>query len=148
WRGHKPGGGIGVGTVVLISPSFALTARHLAGAKAGDPSRRVSVRFGEHHAAVVEAVIAPKGDLALLRLDPPITEVEPVSLLAAPIHERYGRVEFTVVGHAGGLHAHPDRFAFADGGIDIWHEPGETGLPGRPGDSGGAWVLTPPREDA
>lgn len=146
WRGHKPEGGFGRGTVVLISPSFALTARHVAETKAGDPGRLVELIFGEHKTTVAEVWLAPEGDVALLRFEKPLPEVTPVALLASPITPRHGRVWFTMIGHSGGLHAHADRVMIGDGGIDAWHEPGETGLPGKPGDSGGAWCLTPPDE--
>ena len=146
WRGyHTDSKRIGTGTVILISPSWALTATHVARAKALTPNkRRVELRFGPDNTVRVEkAFLAPKGDLALLQLKRPIKSVEPVSLLKHALTEKDGVVQFTLVGHAGGLHFHRDRRAKGTG-LHAKHITKKADNPGKAGDSGGGWVIESP----
>ncbi len=146
WRGyHVDSKRIGTGTVILISPSWALTATHVARAKALTPNkRRVELRFGPDNTVRVEkAFLAPKGDLALLQLKRPIKSVEPVSLLKHALTEKDGVVQFTLVGHAGGLHFHRDRRAKGTG-LHAKHITKKADNPGKSGDSGGGWVIESP----
>ena len=149
WRGyHTDSKRIGTGTVILISPSWALTATHVARAKAQTPNkRRVELRFGPDNTVRVEkAFLAPKGDLALLQLKRPIKSVEPVSLLKHALTEKDGVVQFTLVGHAGGLHFHRDRRAKGTG-LHAKHITKKADNPGKAGDSGGGWVIENPKEE-
>ena len=146
WRGyHVDSKRIGTGTVILISPSWALTATHVARAKALTPNkRRVELRFGPDNTVRVEkAFLAPKGDLALLQLKRPIKSVEPVSLLKNSLIEKDGVVKFTLVGHSGGLHFHRDRRAKGTG-LHAKHITKKADNPGKAGDSGGGWVIESP----
>ena len=148
WRGyHTDSKRIGTGTVVLISPSWALTATHVARAKAQTPNkRRVELRFGPDNTVRVEkAFIAPKGDLALLKLQRPIKNVKPVSLLNQAVTKKDGVVPFTLVGHSGGLHFHRDRRAKGTG-LHAKHITKKADNPGKAGDSGGGWVIENPKE--
>ena len=69
WRGHKKKGGTGVGAVTLISPSWAITAKHLASKKAKTPKQvNVIISFGggkKHNRQVKKAYLCPGADIAL-----------------------------------------------------------------------------------
>lgn len=150
WRGsHTDSKRIGTGSVILISPSWALTATHVAKAKALTPNkRRVEIRFGPDKAVRVEkAFLASKGDLALLQLQRPIKSVQPVSLLKNSLTEKDGVVQFTLVGYSGGLHFHRDRRAKGTG-LHARHITKKADNPGKAGDSGGGWVIENPKEEA
>jgi hypothetical protein len=143
WRGyHTDSKRIGTGTVVLVAPSWAITATHVAKAKAQTPNkRRVEIRFGPNNTVRVEkAFIGPKGDLALVQLQRPIKSVKPVSLLKNSLIEKDGVVKFTLVGHSGGLHFHRDRRAKGTG-LHAKHITKKADNPGKAGDSGGGWVI-------
>jgi len=150
WRGyHTDSKRIGTGSVILIAPSWALTATHVARAKALTPNkRRVELRFGPDNTVRVDkAFLAPKGDLALLHLQRPIKKVQPASLLKNALTEKDGVVPFTLVGHSGGLHFHRDRRAKGTG-LHAKHITKKADNPGKAGDSGGGWVIEYPKEKA
>tara|TARA_Y100001934_G_scaffold324_2_gene405 strand:- start:1992 stop:2690 length:699 start_codon:yes stop_codon:yes gene_type:complete len=150
WRGyHTDSKRIGTGSVILIAPSWALTATHVARAKALTPNkRRVELRFGPDNTVRVEkAFLAPKGDLALLHLQRPIKKVQPASLLKNALTEKDGVVPFTLVGHSGGLHFHRDRRAKGTG-LHAKHITKKADNPGKAGDSGGGWVIEDPKGKA
>ena len=142
WLGQHVGSNrIGQGTAELIAPSWAITAAHVAKAKAVTPEKRnVQINFGGHKAGVRKAYIAPQGDLALVRLKTPMNNWTKVALLDKPLTKKDGVVKFTLVGHSGGLHFHRDRRARGMG-LNARHITTKKDNPGKAGDSGGAWVI-------
>ena len=142
WIGQHSGSNrIGKGTAELIAPSWAITAAHVAKAKATNPGQRhVQINFGGHKAGVLKAYLAPQGDLALVRLKKPMKAWPKVSLLDKPLTRKDGAVKFTLVGRAGGLHFHRDRKALGMG-LNARHLTTKKDNPGKSGDSGGAWVI-------
>ncbi len=143
WRGqHTDSKRIGIGTAELIAPSWAITATHLARAKAQTPNKRnILIKFGaDKTARVKKAFLSPKGDLALVQFHQPIKGVKPVSLLSQPLTKKNGDVAFTLVGHSGGLHFHRGRRAKGTG-LHAKHITKKADNPGKAGDSGGAWVI-------
>ena len=142
WIGQHSGSNrIGKGTAELIAPSWAITAAHVAKPKATNPGQRhVQINFGGHKAGVVKAYIAPQGDLALVRLKTPMKAWPKVALLNKTLTKKDGAVKFTLVGHSGGLHFHRDRKALGMG-LNARHMTTKKNNPGKPGDSGGAWVI-------
>ena len=149
WRGHHVGSKkIGNGSIVMVAPSWGLTAAHVASVKARAPkTRNVKVAFGRKVEAQVEqAFIAPKGDLALVRFKRALKGVRPVGVLAQALEEKHGAITFTMVGHQGGRHHHPGRRGIGRG-LKFRHYPGKDGTPGKGGDSGGAYVIDHPGND-
>ena len=142
WLGQHSGSNrIGKGTAELIAPSWAITAAHVAKAKATNPGQRhVQINFGGHKAGVVKAYLAPQGDLALVRLKTPMNNWTKVALLDKPLTKKDGVIKFTLVGHSGGLHFHRDRRARGMG-MNARHITTKKDNPGKAGDSGGAWVI-------
>ncbi len=142
WHGQHVGSNrIGIGTAELIAPSWAITAAHVAKAKAATPEKRnIQLNFGGHKAGVRKAYLAPQGDLALVRLKTPMNAWPKVALLNKPLTKKDGVIEFTLVGHSGGLHFHRDRKARGMG-LNARHLTTKKDNPGKAGDSGGAWVI-------
>ena len=70
WRGHKKTGGTGVGATTLISPSWAITAKHVASKKAKTTDKvNVIINFGGgkgHNRQVKKAHLCPGADIALV----------------------------------------------------------------------------------
>jgi hypothetical protein len=126
----------------LVSPSWGITAAHVAAPKKNDPSRRVVVTFGWNKSVgVKEVYIAPEGDFALVRFNKPVTGITPVKVAGEVIKKGMGTVTFTMVGTRGGRHAHPGRKGHGSGEWKFWHSGSPKSRPGRAGDSGGAFVL-------
>lgn len=143
WKGyHTDSKAIGLGTAELIAPSWAITAAHLARVKAKTPAKRgVKISFTKNKVARVKrAFLAPSGDLALVQFTSPVHGVKPVSLSKQTLKKKDGPVTFTLVGHAGGLHFHRGRRGVGCGTI-ARHVTTRKNNPGKPGDSGGAWVI-------
>lgn len=138
WKGPKGGG-----TVILISPSWILTAGHVAKNKAEDPNLRIKIEFDNgSKAACTEAFLAPNGDLALAHISPSISTVKPARLLDHSFTPEDGTIDFTLAGHSGGLHIHPGRHGSAVSELRFrHHSTKEDPTPGRSGDSGGAWAV-------
>ena len=149
WRGHHVGSKkIGNGSIVMVAPSWGLTAAHVATVKARAPkTRNVKVAFGRKVEVQVEqAFIAPKGDLALVRFKRALKGIQPVGVLSQVLEEKHGAITFTMAGHQGGRHHHPGRRGIGRG-LKFRHYPGKDGTPGKGGDSGGAYVLDRPGND-
>lgn len=149
WRGHHVGSKkIGTGSIVMVAPSWGLTAAHVATVKARAPkTRNVKAAFGRKVEVQVEqAFIAPKGDLALVRFKRPLKGIQPVGVLSQVLEEKHGAITFTMVGHQGGRHFHPGRRGIGRG-LKFRHYPGKDGTPGKGGDSGGAYVIDRPGND-
>ncbi len=112
WRGYKKTGGTGVGAATLISPSWAITAKHVASKKAKTPDKvNVIISFGggkgKENRQVKKAYLCPDADIALVQL-------------ARPITNRWGK----------------------GNGERIYHSKDANGQrPGKAGDSGGGWVF-------
>lgn len=141
WKGPK-----GVGTVILISPSWVLTAGHVAENKSKDAGIHIEITFDNGaKAACAEAFLAPAGDLALARISPPISSVSPARLHDLSFTPDDGEIDFTLAGHSGGLHVHPGRHGKAISELRFRHESTkEDPSPGKAGDSGGAWAVESP----
>ncbi|MBT3278018.1 MAG: trypsin-like serine protease [Phycisphaerales bacterium] len=151
WRGYKKGkSGFGLGTVSMIAPGWAITAKHVASNEIRSPkSVNAQVEFSvpgsgrtrKLTARVAKAYGSFKGDFALLRLDKPLNIVPKVALLADPITKKDGTITFTMIGHKGGLHVHRGRKGRSNDGQGFYHSKTNGGRPGKAGDSGGAWVI-------
>ena len=112
WRGYHVGSKkIGTGSIVMVAPSWGLTAAHVATVKARAPkTRNVKVAFGRKvEVQVEEAFIAPKGDIALVRFKRALKGIQPVGVLSQVLEEKHGAITFTMAGHQGGRHFHPGR---------------------------------------
>jgi Trypsin-like peptidase domain len=66
-----------VGSAVLITPTWVLTAAHLA---AGGFPGHTTVSWGTYVSSIATVVVHPNADIALLRLSAPITGFRPASL--------------------------------------------------------------------
>ena len=146
WQGKKTNGerGIGLGTCVLISPNWILTAAHVASPLAKDPtSRSITIEFPGAKRHAVEALLADGADIALARLDKPITEIKPATILSTVLEkDRDGNVTFTIVGTSGGRHAIPGAIGYGEGDKAYRPKGGTDAVSGgKAGDSGGAWML-------
>ena len=149
WRGYHVGSKkIGTGSIVMVAPSWGLTAAHVATVKARAPkTRNVKVAFGRKvEVQVEEAFIAPKGDIALVRFKRALKGIQPVGVLSQVLEEKHGAITFTMAGHQGGRHFHPGRRGIGRG-LKFRHYPGKDGTPGKGGDSGGAFVIDHPGND-
>jgi hypothetical protein len=142
WRGHHADSArVGIGTCVLIAPNWILTAAHVAHAEDSAPEkRRVDIRFPNADRHTVASFVGKGADIALVRLDKPVTNIVPVAILDHVLLETDGTVTFTVVGTSGGRHAYPGEQGFGKG-VMITHPKVAGSQSGRAGDSGGAWVI-------
>jgi len=138
WR--RPNGS-GAGTAQLISPSWVITAKHVAVKMIADSSRKITVKFGDKIVGIEKAYAIPNGkDTALCKLKEPVTHIRPVALFPRVLKESDGAFIFTKAGGTSG--AHDNRIAIGDKEGGIYHFKDKTGSrQGRPGDSGGAWVF-------
>jgi hypothetical protein len=138
WKGPSS-----IGTVVLISPSWVLTAGHVAGLKAKEPDRHITIRFDDGtKTTAAEAFVAPEGDLALVKLADPVKNITPATLLDKSFTKDDGEIEFTLAGHSGELHVHPGQKGKASSEKHFHRSSTkEDTSPGRAGDSGGAWAV-------
>ena len=140
---HKNSNKLGVGTVVLVAPSWALTAGHVVAFKIKNPTGGKSeVLFeGGKIARQVTSIYKAKGvDVALLKLSKPIggKTVKPVAMMDSGFTAADGRVKFTSIGRSG---MYRGRFGKGSG-KGFSHSKGkEPTRPGKAGDSGGAWVI-------
>lgn len=147
WRGKKSGG-TGVGACSLIAPSWIMTAGHVASVKAKRPTTVVvTVKFGGqgNTRKVTRAWLVPEVDLAICKLDKPVTTIKPVAMPTLTIKKSHGRFPFTFVSKGqGALRVFNNRFATGTG-TQIKHAKDANGQrPGKAGDSGGAWVFDMP----
>ena len=140
---HKNSNKLGVGTVVLVAPSWALTAGHVVAFKIKNPNGgKTEVLFeGGKIARLVTKIYKAKGvDVALLKLSKPIggRTVSPVAMMTSGFVAADGRVKFTSIGRSG---VHRGRYGKGSG-KGFSHSKGkERTRPGQAGDSGGAWVI-------
>ena len=140
---HKNSNKLGVGTVVLVAPSWALTAGHVVAFKIKNPNggkSEVLFAGGKTVRSVTKIYKAKGVDVALLKLSKPIgaKTVKPVSMMSSGFTASDGRIEFTSIGRSG---VHQGRYGRGTGGSFI-HSKGKAGTrPGKAGDSGGAWVV-------
>ena len=144
WRGYKTkGNGIGIGAATLISPSWAISAKHLASIKARTPGAvNVKLLFGDGvERGVSKAYLCPGADIALLRLTKPVNKVEPAALCATRLSKKHKTFKFTFVSRGLGLKTVPGcRGKGTKKGI--YHsKPAKGSRPGKAGDSGGGWVF-------
>ena len=144
WRGRPTDSkGIGMGTAELIAPDWIVTAKHVATRVIANPdASRVTVQFttpaGTFSAKVVQAFGADDADVALARLDHPLTNI-PVIALASNALPQGRLAKITMIGHSGDKHALFDRYCRLKGADLVRVDRGEsTTLKG--GDSGGAWI--------
>ena len=140
---HKNSNKLGVGTVVLIAPSWALTAGHVVAFKLKNPNGGKSeVLFnGDKIDRLVTKIYKAKGiDVALLKLSKPIgaKTVKPVAMMASGFTAADGRIEFTSIGRSG---VHHGRYGRGTGGSFVHSKGKAQTRPGKAGDSGGAWVV-------
>ena len=145
WRGHKKTGGTGVGAATLISPSWAITAKHVASKKAKTPDEvNVIISFGGakgRNRQVKKAYLCPGADIAVVRLARPITGIAPAALCKTRLNKKHGRFRFTFVSRGNGLKVVKNRWAKGNG-ERIYHSKDAKGQrPGKAGDSGGGWVF-------
>jgi hypothetical protein len=146
WRGRKTQGGTGIGAATLVSPSWAITAAHVASKKARDPGAvDVIVRFGGGIVARVDAAHAcPDADIALVKLEKPVEGVRPVALLGVRLTRAHGRFPFTFVSRGHGLKVVGGRTGKGNGKRIFHSRDAEGKRPGKAGDSGGAWLFDLP----
>ena len=146
WRGHKKTGGTGVGAVTLISPSWAITAKHVASKKAKTPDKvNVIISFGggkgKENRQVKKAFLCPGADIALVKLARPITNHAPAALCKIRLNKKHGRFRFTFVSRGNGLKVVANRWGKGNG-ERIYHSKDAKGQRlGKAGDSGGGWVF-------
>jgi len=145
WRGHKKTGGTGVGAVTLISPTWAITAKHLASKKAKTPDKvNVIISFGAgkgKNRQVRKAYLCPGTDIALVQLARPIAGIAPAALCKTRLNKKHGRFRFTFVSRGNGLKVVRNRWGKGNG-ERIYHSKDAKGQrPGKAGDSGGGWVF-------
>jgi len=140
---HKNSNKLGVGSVVLIAPSWAVTAAHVVNFKLKNPAGGKSVVLfaGGKIERLVTKIYKAKGvDLALLQLSRPINtkSIKPVAVMASGFTAKDGRIKFTSIGRSG---VHRGRYGHGTG-EGFSHSKGKEGTrPGQAGDSGGAWVV-------
>ena len=120
WRGHKKTGGTGVGAATLISPSWAITAKHVASKKAKNPDKvNVIISFGggkgKENRQVKKAYLCPDADIALVQLARPITNHAPAALCKTRLNKKHGRFRFTFVSRGNGLKVVPNRWGKGNG---------------------------------
>ena len=132
---HNDSQKVGNGTATLISPQWALTAKHVAQFKLRNPNGgALEIVFGSGERAFVTNVYpAPGEDVALCRLNRRIDNIEKTALMSGCWAGSDGLVTFTHAGKSGGLHW--KRGVKGRGschGFDI-----KNGNPGKAGDSGG-----------
>lgn len=140
---HRGSQKIGQGSVVLVAPSWALTAGHVVSFKIKNPNGGKSevLFLGGKLARTVKEIHKARGvDVALLKLDRPVGKksVLPAACMAPGFTKQDGRVKFTSVARSG---VHRNRFGNGTG-ASFAHAAGKGGKrPGKAGDSGGAWVI-------
>jgi len=144
WKGHHQGStAMGLGVAELISPEWAITAKHVAKGKYNHPNERnVEITFGNHasHTTHVKEVhMAPGVDIALVQLRQPVHNVRTVKLNSQVLHGDE-KITFTFVGKMPHLHCAFNRNALG-GGNYAWQPPMNGRNPGKAGDSGGAWLV-------
>jgi hypothetical protein len=144
WRGHqKESDRVGVGSCILIAPSWVLTAAHVAKPLAkGADDREVRITFpGDITRTAVSAVCAKDQDIALARLDTPVTNIAPVALQSIRLtKQRHGLIPIVIVGTSGGRKALEGHQAVGAPPLML-RIPNEKLVTGKGGDSGGAWIL-------
>jgi len=91
-----------LGTAVLVAPDLALTAYHVAGGCVKSATLAFGYRSGAKlEARSVEKIVAGSapGDWAILRLDRPITTIEPLKM-APLVVTRYDTAHLLVAGYS------------------------------------------------
>jgi hypothetical protein len=144
WRGHqKESSRVGVGTCILIAPSWVLTAAHVASPLIkGDPDREIRITFpGGITRVAISAVRVTDQDIALVKLDKPVTNIAPIVLQSIPLTKQdHGLIPLVIVGTSGGRKVLQGHQAFGAPPL-MYRIPNETLTSGKSGDSGGAWIL-------
>lgn len=144
WRGHqKESSRVGVGTCILIAPSWVLTAAHVASPLVkGDPDREIRITFpGGITRIAISAVRVIDQDIALVKLDKPVTNIAPIALQSIPLTKQdHGLIPLVIVGTSGGRKVLQGHQAFGVPPL-MYRIPNETLTAGKSGDSGGAWIL-------
>lgn len=140
---HKNSNKLGVGTVVLVAPSWALTAGHVVAFKINNPNggkSEVLFNGGKIDRLVTKIYKAKGVDVALLKLSKPIggRTVKPVAMMSSGFVGADGRIEFTSIGRSG---MHRGRSGRGTGAGFIHSKSKDGTRPGKAGDSGGAWVI-------
>jgi len=144
WKGHHSGShAMGLGVAELITPNWAITAKHVAKGKYNHPNdRNVEIIFGpngSHTTHVSEVHMAPGVDIALVKLRQSVNNVRPVKLNSKVLRGNQ-KVKFTFVGKMPHLHCAFNRVA-EGGGNYAWQPKVNGHNPGKAGDSGGAWLV-------
>ena len=151
WQGiHKESSRVGVGTCILISSNWVLTAAHVAGPLVnGAEDRVIRITFpGEVRRVAVSAVRVEDQDLALARLDAPVTQIAPVALQSMLLTKRqHGLLPLVIEGTSGGRKSLQGHRAYGDPPFML-RIPNEKLATGKGGDSGGAWLLKQAEGDA
>jgi hypothetical protein len=151
WQGiHKESSRVGVGTCILISSNWVLTAAHVASPLVnGADDRVIRITFpGDVRRVAVSAVRVDDQDLALARLDAPVTEIAPVALQSMPLTKRqHGLIPLVIAGTSGGRKSLQGHQAYGEPPFML-RIPNEKLATGKGGDSGGAWLLKQAEGDA
>lgn len=150
----------GICTASLIAPSWALTAKHCVGSKVRSGKIKPVLSFGmapvrakntgkvREKRKGVETFFYPGRDLALVKLNKPVTNIMPVKLLASVITPDMPSAKMTVLGKLNKTAVHknrPVRASKQQTGV-LYHSKlkGEKSRPGKAGYSGGPWVIEDP----
>lgn len=144
WKGHHKGTkAMGLGVAELITPHWAITAKHVASRKFHHPNdSNVEITFGihgSHQTHVHEVHMAPGVDIALVKLTQAVHNVRTVKLNSRGFKGNQ-KVKFNFVGKMPHLHCAFNRSAEGDGNY-IWQPKVHGHNPGKAGDSGGAWLV-------
>jgi hypothetical protein len=144
WQGiHKESSRVGVGTCILISSNWVLTAAHVASPLVnGADDRVIRITFpGDVKRVAVSAVRVEDQDLALARLDKPVTQIVPVALQSVVLTKpRHGLIPLVIEGTSGGRKSLQGHRAYGAPPFML-RIPNEKLATGKGGDSGGAWLL-------
>jgi hypothetical protein len=144
WQGvHKESSRVGVGTCILISSNWVLTAAHVAKPLINEADDRViRITFpGDVKRVAVSAVRVEDQDIALAKLDEPVTQMVSVALQSLSLtRQQHGMIPLVIVGTSGGRRTLQGHRAYGDPPLML-RIPNEKLTTGRGGDSGGAWLL-------
>ena len=144
FRQHHPDSQkIGQGSVVLVAPSWALTAGHVVGFKLKNPKggkSEVLFKGGDVVRVVTKIYKAPGVDVALLKLAHPVGRktAVPAACMAPGFVAKDGKISFTSVARSG---VHRGRSGKGTGASFSQYADKNGKRPGKAGDSGGGWVV-------
>lgn len=144
WRGHHTESpGVGMGACSLISPSWVITAAHVASKKADTPKKsNVEIKFGGETRTVDMAFCVEGTDLAIAHLSKPVTTITPVALCDQIVTKESGTFPITWASRGRGFKVIPGIIAKGDGERIII---GKDDRPGQSGDSGCGFVIDMPK---